>query len=189
MTGSRDITPDTLAAATAPTIYPVLFVKMEFDGGDVCLHSQLGTLSFAGDTYTGVGKLGGITPAEEVSDLSSSQVNLTLSGLPLDLVSILFNEQYQGRRATVFLGYLDPETNVLVDTPTILYRGLLDTADFSKGKTFATTVSVGSRFAAWGKPQPRRYNNADQQARYPGDTGLQYIDKATYKTVIWGAAR
>ena len=48
---------------------------------------------------------------------------------------------------------------------------------------------MGSRFAAWDKPQPRRYNNSSQQSRYPGDLGLQFIEQATYKTVIWGAAK
>lgn len=189
MTGSRDITPTTLAAATASTIEPVLFVKLEFDGGDVNLHSRIGTISFGGDTYTGVGILGSVSPADEVSDLSLAQVTLTLSGLPLDLVSILFNEQYQGRLATLFLGYLDLTTCVLVDAPTVLYKGLMDTAKFKKGKTFAVSLTVGNRFAAWDKPLTRRYNNADQQARYPGDTGLQYVEKTANATVIWGAAK
>lgn len=189
MTGSRDITATTLSAATAAAIHPVLFVKLEFDGGDVNLHSELGDISFAGDTYTGTGRLGGVSPAEEVSDLSHSQVNLTLSGLPLDIVSTLFNEQYQGRTATLYLGYLNLTTRALVDTPTIIYKGLIDTADFEQGKTFSITLSVGNRFAAWDKPQVRRYNNSSQQSRYPGDTGLQYIEQATYKTIIWGAER
>ena len=188
-TGSRDITTDTLAAATSPAIHPVLFVRLEFDGGDVNLHSEIGDIDFGGNTYTGVGVLGGITPADEVSDLSHSQIALTLSGLPLSIVSILFNEQYQGRAATVYLGYLDLTAHTLIDAPTVLYKGLIDTADFKKGKTFSITVTIGSRFAAWDKPQPVRYNNASQQARYPGDTGLQYIEQATYKTIIWGAAK
>jgi hypothetical protein len=186
VTGSRDITPTTLAAATAPTFHPVLLLKIEFDGGDVNIHSDLGDITFGGDTYTGVGVLGSVSAAQEVSDLSHSQINLSLSGLPLDLVSILFNEQYQGRTATLFVGYMDLTTGLLVDTPTILYKGLVDTADFQQDKTFTITISVGSRFAAWDNPQIRRYNNSDQQSRYPGDTGLQYIEQSTNKTIIWG---
>ncbi len=189
MTGSRDITGTTTSAAQASTIHPVLFLKLEFDSGNVCLHSELGTIVWEGDTYTGVGKLGQVSPAEEVSDLSNSPINLTLSGLPNDLVSVAFNEQYQGRPATLFLGYLDLTTCALVDTPAILYKGLIDTADFDQGKTFSITVSVGSRFAAWDKPVIRRYNNATQQARFPGDTGMQYIEQTSNKTVIWGAAK
>jgi hypothetical protein len=189
VTGSRDITPDTLAAATAATIYPVLFVKLEFDGGNVCLHSRLGPLSFGGVTYTGAGKLGQITAADEVSDLSHAPLTLTLSGLPGDVISIALNEHYQGRRATIYLGYLDPDTGLLVSDPTILYRGLLDTADIEQGQTVGVSLSVGNRFAQWNKAQPRRYNNADQQSRYPGDKGLQFMEKSTYRTIIWGAAK
>lgn len=189
MTGTRDLNPDTLAAATASTIHPVLFLKAEFDDGDVAIHSELGTLTFGGDDYTGVGILASVSSAEEVSDLSLTQISLTLSGLPLTLVSILFNQQYQGRLATLYLGYLDLTTRVLVDTPTVLFRGLIDTADFEQGSTFAVSISIGSRFAAWNNPQTRRYNNADQQNRYPTDKGLQFIEQTTHKTVIWGGAK
>lgn len=187
MTGSRDISATNITASQSSTPVPVLFVKMEFDGGNVCLHSRIGSVSWGGDTYTGVGTLGNVSPAAEVSDLSSSQINLTLSGLPLDILSALFNEQYQGRLATVFLGYLNETTLVLVDTPAIVYKGLMDTHDIEQGETFSITLSVGSRFAAWDKPITRRYNNATQQARFPGDTGLQYIEQTTNKTIIWGA--
>ncbi|WP_435007979.1 hypothetical protein P12x_005245 [Tundrisphaera lichenicola] len=188
MTGSRDITSTTISAAQAPEIHPVLFFKMEFDSANINLHSDLGTIVWGGDTYTGVGRLGNISTADEVSDLSSSQINLSLSGLPLDLAGVLFNEQYQGRLATLYLGYLNLTTRVLVDTPAILYKGLIDTADFSQDKTFGITLSVGNRFAAWDKPVIRRYNNATQQSRFPGDTGLQYIEQTSNKTIIWGSA-
>lgn len=188
MTGSRDISSTNITAAQASDIHPVLFVKMEFDGGDVNLHSELGDISFGGDTYTGVGKLGEISPANEVSDLSQSQINLTLSGLPNDLISIFLGEQYQGRLATVFLGYFNLTTHILVDTPTIIYRGLIDTPDFDQGQTFSISLSVGNRFAAWNTPNIRRYNNANQQVRYPGDNGLRFIEKTTNKTVVWGGA-
>jgi hypothetical protein len=189
VTGSRDITATTVSAAQASAAHPVLFLKMQFDDGDVNLHSELGDIIWGGDTYTGTGRLGSVTSAEEVSDLSHTQIGLTLSGLPLDLVSTVFNEQYQGRMATLYLGYLNMTTRVLVDTPAIIFRGLMDTADIDQNKTFSITISVGSRFAAWDKPVIRRYNNATQQARFPGDLGLQYIEQTANKTIIWGAAQ
>ncbi len=213
ITGSRDINAATASAAAASVIHPVIFVKMRFDGGNVNLHTELGDITFGGDTYTGVGKLGGISGMEENSDLSRTPITLNLSGLPNDMMSVLLAEQYQGRLATVFLGYLDVTgaytgedgvtaytsedeattytiesggTNLLVATPTIIYQGNIDTADFARGKTSAITLSIESRFAAWDKPLIRRYNNADQQSRYPGDKGLQYITQAANKTIWWG---
>jgi hypothetical protein len=185
---TRDIDPATAAAAAAAAILPVAFLKAEFDGGNVCLHSRLGSIAFGGDTYAGVGTLGAIDTADEVSDLSMTSISLTLSGLPVDIISTLLNEQYQGRRATLSLGYLDATTRQLVGAPFILFRGIMDTADFDRGKTFAVTLSVGNRFAAWNQPKTRRYNNADQQSRYPSDRGLEFIEQTTNKTVVWGGA-
>ena len=186
ITGSRTIDPTTQSAAAASTIHPVIFVKLQFDGGNVNLHTELGNITFNSDTYTGIGKLGGVGNMEENSDLSRTPITLSLTGLPNDLVSILLAEQYQGRLATIFLGYLDLTTRVLVATPVIIYRGNIDTADFSINQNFSITLSVESRFAAWDTPLVRRYNNSDQQSRYPGDTGLEFIEQAVSKTIWWG---
>jgi hypothetical protein len=188
ITGSRVIDPTTQSAAAASAIHPVIFVKLEFDGGDVNLHTELGDITFDGDTYTGIGKLGGIGNMEENSDLSRTPITLSLSGLPNDLVSILLGEQYQGRLATVFIGYLDLSLRTLVADPVILYRGDIDTADFAIDQTFTVTLSIESRFAMWETPVIRRYNNSDQQSRYPNDNGLEFIDQAASKTVWWGQA-
>jgi hypothetical protein len=183
---TRDIDASTQAAAEAATIHPVLFVKLEFDSGDVLVHSELGDLSFGGDTYTGIGQLGSIGTAEEVSDLSRTPISLTLSGIPLSLHSALLNEYYQGRRGTVYLGYLDLTTRQLVADPTIIYRGRIDTDDIQQDQTFTITLSMENRFASWDRPLTRRYNNADQQGRFPGDKGLQFVEQSTEKDVVWG---
>lgn len=186
ISGSRDLADGTRIASAASTIHPVVFVKMRFDGGNVNLHTELGDIAFNGDTYNGVGKLGGIGAMEENSDLSRTPISLSLSGLPNDLITILLSEQYQGRLATIFLGYLDLSTRILVATPTIIYQGNMDTANFSIDQTFSISLSVESRFAAWETPLIRRYNNSDQQSRYPGDTGLEFITQAADKTIWWG---
>lgn len=189
MTGTRDITSTTAAAAAASTIHPVLFAKLQLDSGDILAHTELGDIAFGGDTYIGVGKFGGITPADEVSDLSRTPISLTLSGIPNDLISILLNENYQGRRATIYLGYLDLTTRALVDTPVILYRGNIDTGDIQRDKNCTVTLSVESRFAQWETPLVRRYNNADQQNRYPADKGFEYAEQATDKQIFWGGTQ
>jgi len=130
--------------------------------------------------------LGGIGSADEVSDLSNSPISLSLSGIPNTMATVLLAEQYQGRRATVYLGYLDLETGLLVDDPVILYRGLIDTADLQQDRSFTISLSVGSRFAAWDTPLVRRYNNSGQQSRHPGDKGLEFIEQAANKSVFWG---
>ncbi|MBP3955386.1 hypothetical protein J8F10_08845 [Gemmata sp. G18] len=186
MTGSRDADTDTITASQQDVIEPVLMANLEFDSGDLLAHSSLGNLVFDGQTYLGVGKFGGITAAEENSDLSRSPISLTLSNIPGDMGAIVLGEHYQGRRATIYLGYFDPATGLLVGDPVILYRGRMDAARIRQGQTFVVTVSIENRFAAWDKPKVRRYNNADQQSRHPGDKGCQYVEQAVEKEIVWG---
>lgn len=188
MTGSRDIAAATLTASQQETIYPVLFAKLEFDSGNVLAHSSLGDLSFGGDTYLGVGKFGEVSSAGEPSDLSRSTLSLTLSNIPGDMGALIFGKDHQGRRATLYLGYLDPDTRQLVADPAIVYRGRMDNGRIKQGKTFTVTVNIESRFAAWDKPLIRRYNDAYQQSVYPGDKGFEFVEQAAERQVVWGKA-
>lgn len=183
---TRDINAATQTASESETIQPVLLVRLAFDSGAVKFHSGLGDIAYGGETYTGTGRLGAINRVDEESELSRTPISLTLSGLPTDLLAVVLNEDYQGRTATVYLGYLDLTTNQLVDDPLILYRGLMDTPTIEQGQTMTITLSVESRFSRWDTPLVRRYNNADQQALYPGDTGLQHVEQSTEKQILWG---
>ncbi len=187
MTGTRDAPAATLTAAGQDLILPVLFAKLEFDGGDVLAHSGLGNLSFGGDTYLGVAQFGSVSAAGEPSDLSRSTVSLTLSNIPGDMGAVVLGEYFQGRRGTIYLGYLDPDTRQLVDDPAIIHRGRMDNARIRQGgDTFTVTVGIESRFAAWNKPLVRRYNNSFQQSLYPDDRGFEFIEQAAEKQINWG---
>jgi hypothetical protein len=185
---TRDILDsDTENAVDEPLIAPVDLVKLEFDDGTVLLHTGLGSLVWDGDTYTGAGGIGFIGTTDEDSELSRTPLEIGLRGLPTDLVAVALSQQYQGRPATVYRGYLNPETMQLVGDPFIRYRGRMDTMEIEQGEKLNITMSVENRFAAWDKPRVRRYNSADQQSRFPGDRGLEYAEQSTDKTIVWGA--
>lgn len=183
---TRDISAPNQAASAADAIAPVLFLSLGFDSGPVRVHSWLGDITWGGNTYTGIGQLGSVTPVEEDSELTRTPLTLTLSGIPTSMLSVVLTEQYQGRTATLYLGYLNTTTFQLTDDPFVLYRGRMDTADIQQGEELTVSVSVESRFAAWDRPQVRRYNNSDQQSRYPGDRGLEFIEQSTEKQIAWG---
>ena len=186
MTGTRDAAAGTITASQASTIHPVVFAKLEFDSGTVAVHSELGDLTFGSVTYTGVGRFGTIGTAEESSDLSRTPITLTMSNIDQAMGSVVLGEYYQGRLATVYLGYLNMTTRALVADPAIIYKGLINNAQIDQGKTFSVTISIESRLAAWERPITRRYNNADQILRYPGDKGMEFVEQAVNKPIIWG---
>jgi len=183
---TRDLDAANLAASQDKIIVPIRLVKLEFDSGDVLVHSRLGNVSFGGDTYLGVGNLGNISVIEEDAELARSTLTLTLSGIPSSMISIVFNENFQGRKATIYDGYLNKDTMQLVADPEISYRGRMDVSNITQGKEIQIAVTVESRLAAWDKPIVRRYNHQDQQTRFPGDTGFQFAEQAASKEIFWG---
>lgn len=184
---TRTLDTDTLNAAQASVVSPLILVKLALDSGDVLVHSGRGDVVWNGDTYLGVGDLGGIDGGSEDSELGRNPMKLTLSGVDSGLAAVVLGEHYQGRTGTVYYGYIDTTTNVLAGDPFILHRGRIDAAKMSGGKTRTIELTIENRFASWDKPKVRRYNNADQQSRYPGDKGMEFVEQATDKQLLWGA--
>jgi hypothetical protein len=182
---SRDLAPATETASKAPTIIPVWLVKLEFDSGNFTLSTYDGEIAWNGDVYTGAGAIGSLTQIDEDTELARSTVQMQLRGLPSDIIAIVLGEHFQGRRATTYLGYLDTDNRRLIGDPAIIHRGRMDTAIIDQGSTCAVTLNVESRFAAWDRAKVRRYNDADQQAAYPGDKGMQFVQQAV-EGKIWG---
>jgi hypothetical protein len=184
---SRDLTASTLAASIAAANAPIFLLKLALDGGTIGFHSRLGALTYDGQVYTGAGSLASIGAVREAGDMSRPTLEVGLSGLNISLVSIIFGQHYQGRSATLYGGFINLETNVLITSPAILFEGKIDNAQIEKSSTTASiTLRIENEFADWERPRVRRYNNADQQSRYPTDKFFSFAEQAATKTVYWG---
>lgn len=183
---SRDLSASNKSETEAPSLTAVAFVKLEYDSGPVCFHTGVGEITWGGNTYTGAGNLGDIGVLNEEAELGSNPLLLTLSGIPTSLIGTILNEHYQGRPATVYIGFLDEQTEQLVDTPDVAYGGFMDTVTFTRGETATITMQLANELAAWNNPVIRRYNNGDQQTLYPGDLGLEFVERTVNKTIAWG---
>lgn len=182
---SRDIETALKAASQASTLHIVLLVKIEYDSGNVCLHSGHGTITYDGNDYLGVGQYGSISAVSEDSELSASYIDLTLSGIDSALLATQLQEYYQGNTATIYFGIIDDSDGTLI-SPTIIYKGLVDNSTISLGKSGSITIRVNNRLAAWDRVNDRRYNNADQQSVYPGDRAFEFVEGIQEKELSWG---
>src|SRR5687768_17025614 len=114
---TRGLSTDNANAVAAPVVVPVFFVELDFESATIYAHSQVGTINWGGHDWLGVGILGSIGSVEEESDLARQTWMLTLSGIPLSMVAISLDENYQGRTAILYIGLLNQTTMQLVDTP------------------------------------------------------------------------
>lgn len=164
----------------------VLFAELDFASGFVRVHSALGTITWGGFDWLGVGTLGTVSTVEESAELKKRTLVYTLTGVPNALITTVFTETYQGRSAKLYIGFLDPNTGQLVATPELLDRGRMDASGITVGGECSVTISAENRISAWDRPVVRRYTNSEQQDRFASDKGLEFIDQAAQKEINWG---
>ena len=100
-----------LTALGEDKIYPFFAVKGQFDSGTVRLWTGTEDITIDSETYTGAGSLLSMTGVEENSDLASTNLVVTLSGMDQTVLNLALSENYQNRRIDAFLGFLDGGTN------------------------------------------------------------------------------
>lgn len=181
---TRALDPNAIAAVTAGHVPYLFFVQLDFSAPlRVCSAGY--DIEWNGETWLGLGTLGGIEPIREQANLEAAGVRLTLSGVPTDLIAVTLAEQYQGRPCQIWFAPLREDLRLDV-TPIRLFAGRMDTMDTEVGDTATITVTAESRMVTWDRPRIRRYNNEDQQSRYPGDRGFEYVAQMVSKDLLWG---
>lgn len=190
---SRTLSAEVQAAIDAATYYPVLLARFEFDGGTERACTTPYSIWFDDEgtavpnEFIGTGKLGTVSAIEEGSELRSYGISCTLTGVDPAQLALAVDSQYQGRNATIWLGFLNPD-HVLLNSPVEVFRGIMDTMPITLGRTGTIRLNIENVLSRWEKPNPRnqRYTSADQQDLYHGDLFLEFTNAATAKELIWG---
>lgn len=193
---SRDLSAGVAEAIAAPVYRPVYFVRFEFDEGAVKACTANWSIYFdddgtnpLGNEFIGVGALGTISTIEEGSELRAYGMSATLNGCDPAQLALSLDSKYQGRPATIWLGFLD-EDHVLIEAPCLVQNMVMDTMPIELGKVGTVTVTMENVLSRWEIPNPEnlRYTDADQQSRYPGDKGYEFASVTVAREITWGRA-
>lgn len=181
----RTLTAAVETAIVADNVIQIDLVQMEFTSGAVRVHNGVGNITYAGNVYSGIGKLGQIDEDAEGQEMKATGARFSLSGVPNDVISIALNENYQGKIVTHWIGLLDEQHRLIAD-PVIRFKGRMDTMAIEVGQTSSVTVTAEDLMADWDRPRVRRYNDSDQKAEYAGDRGMEFVAEMVDKTFFWG---
>jgi hypothetical protein len=105
----------TLAAALADAnIQPVILANLTFKSGTVYVWSGVGSFTWSGNNYIGVGSLGNISAITEGSSVEAAGMTVTLSGIPLQpgtpvyvpATACPWNPSLAGNSTNYHFGYL-----------------------------------------------------------------------------------
>ena len=165
----------------------VTFVQLAFPSGTVYLHNSIGTYTFGGNDYLGVGDLGAISPLEEGADISPYQITLSLSGLDSTIAGAALTEDYYMHAVTVLLGVLNADDALLAD-PTVVFEGFMDQMNISVGADGGDviTLTAESELARFDKASNIKYTDIQLQSEFSGDLALEFMPDIEGAKIRWG---
>jgi hypothetical protein len=171
---TRNIHPDTLAALSAPVIYPIIPVFLDWPDAPVYAHSNVGPLTWDLQTWTGVGEFGGLQMPDEESGMLSKAAELRLIGVPDELDAYL-DDPIRNRPGEIFFGVVTERAgNVLIGEPFSIFTGYMDAMrdvveveDGRKRRDVAVTLARGPSQRAFAEVF---HTYEDQIRQFPGDT-------------------
>lgn len=182
---TRSATPAVIAALTAPVVRPFLMFEGQFASGWLRLWSGLADLTWAGQTWTGAGTLLAIGALTETSAVIASGTTVTLSGVPVALVSTAITDAQQGLPGRIWLGTLD-DTGAVIASPVLAFAGRLDVPEILDGaETCTITVSYESRLINLQTARAWRWTHESQQVLYPDDQGFAFVTSIQGVDVKW----
>lgn len=196
----RSLSPTFLAQlGSSGSSRPVLFLVLAFANETLYLWNGLQPITPAGPAYnplstfpygqpfTGLGWLGKLSAIPQTTKIQAQSITLALSGIPSNLVSDAIGQVRITGTATVFLGFLDSNNNVIPD-PIQLFYGALDvpTLDDS-GETSTISITAENPLLSLNQAPDRQFDDLDQQIYIPGDLGFSFVDALPNLALFWPA--
>jgi len=183
----RSMSSDMLAAVVAQQLRPALFVEAVFATSTLYVWSGLGSKTWNGHTWEGVGSLLGVTGISEDSSVEAKNVTLSLSGIPAEVLGDVLSELRITQAANVWLACFHADGTMVAD-PVLAYAGCIDKPTIDDGAdTCTVSIQLENVLVDLNRPVWRRYTDADQKLDHPTDTGFQYVQGIQQITVYWGS--
>jgi hypothetical protein len=173
------------AAFIQPNVQIITFVMLDFASGIVRVHNGLGTYTWGGNDWIGVGSLGTVSQLEEGADVSPYGITLTLSALDIVVSGAALNEDYFMRPVAIYIGALSAD-DVLLNDPLQMWGGHMDVMNVTAGaENDQITINCESELAAFDRSSNLKYTTQSQQQFYPGDVFFNFLPKIDGAKIRW----
>ena len=184
----RTLDSDLKASAESSTFNYVIFVSLAFPSGTVRVHNSVGTISFGGNDYLGVGAFGSIDAIQETSDLVNSPVKLTLSSITQEIIDAIKTDDIANRDVDIYLGALNADGE-LQGTPTNWISGYMEHATLSVGAQNGVMIQVQTRAAKLKQRNNKRFTIEDHQQDHAGDLFFEFLPYVIQAQIQWGGEK
>lgn len=170
------------------TVRVGFLARIEHPSGPFYLWSGIGSLVYAGNTYSGIGKLGRVQATGETSEVKTVDTSYQLLGASIDATAAsIIAQPIRGGLAQLWFALFD-ESWAVIGSPILIDETHLDHAVVSTDEDLTQTLSLNGTSAIFDFRRPARIavTNEQQQIDYPGDTGFDRIPtEVADKQVSW----
>lgn len=177
-----------------------LLAQLDFTAGTQYITTAAQTITTGGNTYTGLGSLVSVGNFNEAVDSSAEKITLSLSVANAAMLALALGnvEGYRGRAVRLYLQLYD-EQFVAVASPVQRWSGVMDRVQITRKPAGPDNAgsdggSVELQCSRSGMARARNYQglrltHQQQQLRFPGDTGLQYVRTLIEQPTQWLSKR
>lgn len=192
----RQTSSSTNTALQQSNVPLIVFVELDFPSGMLRLCNASHDVVWNAYTWVGLGNIASIEGVSESDRNESKGVVLTLSGVPSSNLALAFVDNTQGRTGRIYAAPLQEVANPAPGVPGFqfsevrtVFVGRMDAMTITDGGDSATVrIPLEDRRADLRRARVSYYNTVDQQAKYPGDLGFQYVDSlVSDKKIKWGS--
>lgn len=191
----------TATARIAASVRGVAWLaELDFGTGTVYYTTAPVTVVAGGNTYLGLGDLATVSAVGESEDTSADKITLgfTLVSTAMLAATLADVGNYRGRRARLKLQLFD-DTFQPAGAPVQRWAGFMDRVAVQRkpadalaggGATGRLNLECSRAGMARARNLPGlRLTDAQQQQRYPGDLGLQYMQTLIEQPALWLSKR
>jgi hypothetical protein len=158
-----------------------------FDSETLRFWNGTGNMTYDGDVYTGAGHLLKLSSIDETTKVESRGITLTLNGIPSGLLAVALAEDYQDRKITIDIGFLDAD-GVPISDPFRFFSGKADIMGIlDSGDTATISLTAENDIIILQRTNERRRTDEDQQLEQSGDTFFKGVASLQNKSIVWGS--
>jgi hypothetical protein len=200
MSLSPDFDVDAAASLSSSVRGVAWLADLEFVSGTVYYTSAPVTITANGHTYLGVGDLATVSPVGESEDSAADKITLGFSLVNTAMLAATLGnvDNYRGQRARLWLQLFDDKFQPS-GVPVKRWAGFMDRVSVERKAADPltggpATARLNLECSRAGMARARnitglRLTDAQQQQRYPGDLGLQYVQTLIEAPTVWLSKR
>lgn len=176
-------------AVASDVVAPFVAFYGDFPSAPVRIWSGVGTLTFGGNNYSGMGEFLSADVVQEAIDGAAAGISVTLSGIPSGVFDPVTIDHYHGRAATMYLGCFNPDTGSVLADPITLFAGSMDSDEVKDdGSTSTVTIRAEHRLADLLRKRNYRYTQESHHALRGAttDLGFEFVPSLQESQIQWG---